>query len=339
LLFGELPKQEQLADFTRRIREARNLPEPMIRSMKNRPRRTQPMDVLQSCVSELADYDLNIEDASKEAHVRRAITLIAKIPAIVAAWNRIRAGHHVVDPLEEGSHASNFLYMLRGVEPTVEEAKVMDICLIIHAEHSFNASTFAAREISSTRAHMYAAVSGAIGALSGELHGGANVQVMKMLLEIGDPANVEKWVAGRLSNNGRVMGMGHAVYRTTDPRADILSRLSKAISREKNNKWYETTERVERATRKWMLENKKQAIYPNVDLYSASIYYSMGIPMDLNTPIFSISRISGWAAHVIEEKFAEAAPKPALYRPKAVYIGRYCGPMGCEYVPLVEREK
>jgi citrate synthase len=297
------------------------------------------MDVLQSCVSELADYDLNIEDASKEAHVRRAITLIAKIPAIVAAWNRIRAGQHVVDPLEEGSHASNFLYMLRGVEPTVEEAKVMDICLIIHAEHSFNASTFAAREISSTRAHMYAAVSGAIGALSGELHGGANVQVMKMLLEIGDPANVEKWVASRLSNSGRVMGMGHAVYRTTDPRADILSRLSKAISREKNNKWYETTERVERATKKWMLENKKQAIYPNVDLYSASIYYSMGIPMGLNTPIFAVSRISGWAAHVIEEKFAEAAPKPALYRPKAVYIGRYCGPMGCEYVPLVEREK
>ncbi len=339
LLFGELPKQEQLADFTRRIREARNLPEPMIRSMKNRPKRAQPMDVLQSCVSELADYDLNIEDASKEAHVRRAITLIAKIPAIVAAWNRIRAGQHVVDPLEEGSHASNFLYMLRGVEPTVEEAKVMDICLIIHAEHSFNASTFAAREISSTRAHMYAAVSGAIGALSGELHGGANVQVMKMLLEIGDPANVEKWVANRLSNNGRVMGMGHAVYRTTDPRADILSRLSKAISREKNNKWYETTERVERATKKWMLENKKQVIYPNVDLYSASIYYSMGIPMGLNTPIFAISRISGWAAHVIEEKFAEAAPKPALYRPKAVYIGRYCGPMGCEYVPLIEREK
>lgn len=339
LLFGELPKQEQLADFTRRIREARNLPEPMIRSMKNRPKRAQPMDVLQSCVSELADYDLNIEDASKEAHVRRAITLIAKIPAIVAAWNRIRAGQHIVDPLEEGSHASNFLYMLRGVEPTVEEAKVMDICLIIHAEHSFNASTFAAREISSTRAHMYAAVSGAIGALSGELHGGANVQVMKMLLEIGDPANVEKWVASRLSNNGRVMGMGHAVYRTTDPRADILSRLSKAISREKNNKWYETTERVERATKKWMLENKKQAIYPNVDLYSASIYYSMGIPTGLNTPIFAISRISGWAAHVIEEKFAEAAPKPALYRPKAVYIGRYCGPMGCEYVPLIEREK
>lgn len=338
LLFGELPTSEQLADFGRRLREARGLPEPLIRNLKNRPRRAQPMDVLQSYISELADYDLNIEDSSKEAHVRRAVSLIAKIPAIVSAWNRIRAGQHIVEPMEEGSHAANFLYTLRGVEPSTEEAKVMDICFIIHAEHSFNASTFAAREIASTRASMYAAVSGAAGALSGELHGGANVQVMKMLLEIGDPANVDKWVANRLSSGGRVMGMGHAVYRTTDPRADILSRLSKAISKEKTNKWYEITEKAEKATKKWMIENRKQAIYPNVDLYSASIYYSMGIPMDLNTPIFSVARMAGWSAHIIEEKFAEAAPKPVLYRPKAVYTGRYCGPMGCEYVPLAERD-
>jgi citrate synthase len=297
------------------------------------------MDVLQSCVSELADYDLNIEDNSKEAHVRRAVTLIAKIPAIVTAWNRVRNGQHVVDPLEEGSHAANFLYMLRGVEPSPEEAKVMDICLILHAEHSFNASTFAAREIASTRSHMYACISGAVGALSGELHGGANVQVMKMLLEIGDPASVDKWVASRLQSGGRIMGMGHAVYRTTDPRADVLARLSARISREKNNKWYEITKRAEDATQDWMKKNKGQVIYPNVDLYSASLYYSMGIPMDLNTPIFAISRIAGWSSHVIEEKFAEAAPKPALYRPKAVYVGKYCGPMGCEYTPLGSRQE
>jgi citrate synthase len=297
------------------------------------------MDVLQSCISELADFDLNIEDSSKEAHVRRAVILLAKIPAIVAAWNRIRKGQHVVDPLEdrEVSHAANFLYMLRGVEPSADEARVMDICLILHAEHSFNASTFAAREIASTRAHMYACISGATGALSGELHGGANVQVMKMLLEISDPSSAEKWVTHRLQSGGRIMGMGHAVYRTTDPRADILARLSRKISAEKDNRWYEITKRVEETTKRWMLENKRQAIYPNVDLYSASVYYSMGIPMDLNTPIFAISRIAGWAAHVIEEKFAEAAPKPALYRPKAVYVGRYCGPMGCEYLPLASR--
>jgi citrate synthase len=296
------------------------------------------MDVLQSCVSELADYDLNMEDDSKEANIRRAIILIAKIPSIVAAWNRIRKGHHVLDSLEEGSHASNFLYMLRGTIPTPEEAKVFDICLILHAEHSFNASTFAAREIASTRAHMYACIGGAVGALSGELHGGANIQVMKMLLEIAEIANVEKWVEARLQQGGRIMGMGHAVYRTTDPRAEILSRLSRAMSKETGTKWFEITERVENFTKRYMLENKKQAIYPNVDLYSASLYYSMGIPMDLNTPIFAISRIAGWCAHIIEEKFAEAAPKPALYRPKAVYVGKYCGPMGCEYTPLQNRQ-
>lgn len=338
LLFGELPSPDDLIDFSRRLREARGISEPILRNLENRPKRAHPMDVLQSCVSELADYDLNMEDDSKEANIRRAIILIAKIPAIVAAWNRIRTGHNVLDSLEEGSHASNFLYMLRGTTPTPEEAKVFDICLILHAEHSFNASTFAAREIASTRAHMYACIGGAVGALSGELHGGANIQVMKMLLEIGEIANVEKWVEARLRQGGRIMGMGHAVYRTTDPRAEILSRLSRAMSKETGTKWFEITERVENFTKKYMLENKKQAIYPNVDLYSASLYYSMGIPMDLNTPIFAISRISGWCAHIIEEKFAEAAPKPALYRPKAVYVGKYCGPMGCEYTPLQNRD-
>lgn len=338
LLFGELPSPDDLIDFSRRLREARSISEPILRNLENRPKRAHPMDVLQSCVSELADYDLNMEDDSKEANIRRAIILIAKIPAIVAAWNRIRTGHNVLDSLEEGSHASNFLYMLRGTTPTPEEAKVFDICLILHAEHSFNASTFAAREIASTRAHMYACIGGAVGALSGELHGGANIQVMKMLLEIGDIANVEKWVEARLRQGGRIMGMGHAVYRTTDPRAEILSRLSRAMSKETGTKWFEITERVENFTKRYMLENKKQAIYPNVDLYSASLYYSMGIPMDLNTPIFAISRISGWCAHIIEEKFAEAAPKPALYRPKAVYVGKYCGPMGCEYTPLQNRD-
>src|ERR687891_2950003 len=337
LLFGELPSPDDLEDFSIRLREARGISEPIIRNLKNRPKRAHPMDVLQSCVSELADYDLNMEDDSKEANIRRAIILIAKIPAIVAAWDRIRKGYHVLDSLDEGSHASNFLYMLRGTTPTLEEAKVFDICLILHAEHSFNASTFAAREIASTRAHMYACIGGAVGALSGELHGGANIQVMKMLLEIAEIANVEKWVEARLQQGGRIMGMGHAVYRTTDPRAEILSRLSRAMSKETGTKWFEITERVENFTKKYMLENKKQSIYPNVDLYSASLYYSMGIPMDLNTPIFAISRISGWCAHIIEEKFAEAAPKPALYRPKAAYVGKYCGPMGCEYTPLQNR--
>jgi citrate synthase len=337
LLFGELPSAEELADFSHRLSEVRKLPEPVLNNLKNRPKKAHPMDILQSCVSELADYDLNLDDDTREDNIRRAIILISKIPTIIAAWNRIRNGQHVVDPKDEGSHAANFLYMLRGTEPLQEESKVFDICLILHAEHSFNASTFAAREVASTRAHMFACIGAALGALSGELHGGANIQVMKMLLEIGDLDKVETWVTSRLQHGGRIMGMGHAVYRTTDPRADILSRLSRAMSREKGTKWFEITERVEKATKEFMLKNKRQPIYPNVDLYSAALYYIMGIPMDLNTPIFAISRISGWSAHVIEEKFAEAAPKPALYRPQAVYVGRYCGPMGCEYIPIKKR--
>lgn len=338
LLLGELPRNGQLSDFSRRLREARALPPELLARMKNRRHTARPMDVLQSSVCELADYDTDLDDDTKEANINRAINLISKIPTIVAAWERTRNNKETISPTSEGDHASNFLYMLRGTKPTLKEAKIFDICLILHAEHSFNASTFAAREIASTRAHMYSCIGGAIGALSGELHGGANVQVMKMLLEINDPPNAERWVKNRLDTGGRIMGMGHAVYKTTDPRSEVLSRLSKILSREKKTQWFEITERVERATQQYMMKERKQAIYPNVDLYSAALYHDMDIPIDLNTPIFAISRIAGWSSHIIEEKFAEAAPKPALYRPKALYVGRYCGPMGCEYTPLADRE-
>ena len=338
LLLGELPSNSQLSEFSQRLREARGLPQEVEDRMKNRRRTARPMDVLQSAVCELADYDTDLEDDTKQANINRAINLISKIPTIVAAWERIRNNKKTVLPMSEGNHASNFLYMLRGTEPTPKEAKIFDICLILHAEHSFNASTFAAREIASTRAHMYSCIGGAIGALSGELHGGANVQVMKMLLEINDPSNADGWVRKRLETGGRIMGMGHAVYKTTDPRSEVLSRLSRILSREKKTPWFEITEKVERATQQYMMDERKQAIYPNVDLYSAALYHDMDIPIDLNTPIFAISRIGGWSSHIIEEKFAEAAPKPALYRPKALYVGRYCGPMGCEYTPLADRE-
>jgi citrate synthase len=337
LLFGNLPTQVELSHFTSKLKEARFLNGGIYKSLRNRPKTAASMDVLQSCVSELSNYDNAIHDDSKEINVERSIKLIACIPTIVAAWNRIRLGLEPIDPSSELAHADNFSYMLFGERPTHEIAKIFDICLILHAEHSFNASTFAAREIASTKAHIYASISGAIGALSGSLHGGANTQVMKMLLDIGELGNVENWIVSKLKHNEKIMGMGHAVYRTTDPRAKVLYRLSKAISKEKNTKWFEITEQVDKSTRQYFLDNKNQAIYPNVDLYSASLYYSLGIPMELNTPIFAISRISGWSAHVIEEKFAEAAPKPALYRPKAVYVGRYCGPMGCEYNPIEKR--
>ncbi len=338
LLFGDLPIKEELEDFNSKLTKSRRIPDSVTKNMKNKPVTAHPMDVLQSSILDLADYDRNRLDEGKNANIERAISLIAKIPTIVAAWDRVRNNKDVVDPLDDNSHAHNFLYMLRGEHPTHEISKIFDISLILHAEHSFNASTFAAREIASTRASIYASIGGAVGALSGELHGGANIQVMKMLLEIGDVNNVDKWVQERLAKSARVMGMGHAVYRTTDPRSEVLATLSRAISKEKNSKWYDITEKIEEVTKRIMYQTKKMLIYPNVDLYSASLYYTLGIPIDLNTPIFAISRIAGWNAHIIEEKFAEAAPKPALYRPKAVYVGRYCGPMGCEYVSLFDRK-
>jgi citrate synthase len=285
----------------------------------------------------LPDYDLDIQDDSHDMNIKRAKMLISKIPTIVAVWDRIRNGKEIIDPSNEMTNAENFLYMLFGTRPKHEEAKIFDICLILHAEHSFNASTFAAREIASTKAHIYASTTGAIGALSGSLHGGANTQVMKMLLDIGKIENVDKWVIERLDRGDKIMGMGHAVYKTTDPRAEVLYRLSKTVNKERQTPWFDMTEQVEKMTKKYLLETRKQSIYPNVDLYSASLYYSLGISMDLFTPIFAIARISGWTSHVIEEKFAEAAPKTALYRPKAEYVGRYCGPMGCEYNPIDKR--
>jgi len=338
LLFGDLPVKEELDDFNSKLTESRRLPDSVTKNMRNKPVTAHPMDVLQSSILDLADYDRNRLDEGKNANIERAISLIAKIPTIVAAWDRIRNKQDVVEPRDDNSHAHNFLYMLRGVHPKHDISKIFDISLILHSEHSFNASTFAAREIASTRASIYSSIGGAVGALSGELHGGANIQVMKMLLEIGDVNNVEKWVQERIAKGGRVMGMGHAVYRTTDPRSEVLATLSRAISKEKDAKWYEMTEKIEEVTKRFMYQTRKMLIYPNVDLYSASLYYSLGIPIDLNTPIFAISRIAGWNAHIIEEKFAEAAPKPALYRPKAVYVGRYCGPMGCEYVSLINRK-
>ena len=337
LLFGDLPIKEELDTFNSKLTESRRIPYSVTKNMKNKPVTAHPMDVLQSSILDLADYDSNRQDEGKNANIERAISLIAKIPTIVAAWDRIRNNKNVIEPLDDKSHAHNFLYMLNGEHPKHEISKIFDISLILHAEHSFNASTFAAREIASTRASIYASIGGAVGALSGELHGGANIQVMKMLLEINDIDNVENWVHQRLEGGKRIMGMGHAVYKTTDPRSEVLAELSKAISKEKNTKWYELTERVEIITKRIMMLSRKMPIYPNVDLYSASLYYSLDIPIDMNTPIFAISRIAGWNAHIVEEKFAEAAPKPALYRPKAVYVGRYCGPMGCEYKNLINR--
>lgn len=339
LLFGDLPNRKQLESFKESLSVEREIPEGLLRSMEVRPKSSHPMDVLQSSVAMLADYDPQVRVMEKDADLTKAKRLIAKIPMVVASWDRIRKGHSPVKPDPSLSHAANFLYLLDGEVPDPETAKDFDICLVLHADHTFNASTFAAREVASTRAHMYASIAAALGALSGELHGGANAQVMEMLLEIGEVDNVRPWITRRLDKAERVMGMGHAVYKTDDPRAQVLSSISERLGKRLGKfGWYEMTRLIEMATKEEFKKRKGTDIYPNVDLYSASVYHMMGIDRDLFTPVFAISRISGWSAHIIEEKYAEAQPKTTLYRPKADYIGTYCGPEACTYTPIKRRQ-
>jgi len=333
LLYDNLPTKSQLGEFNSKLIEARFIPKQMQNNMGNWRKDADPMDMLQAFVSALAGY-YDEEFSNKEASYDKAINLIAKVPTIIASWHRIRNGLPIVNPDSSLNHAANFLYMMSGEKPDPEVEKIFDICLILHADHTFNASTFTARQVASTRAHMYSASSAAIGALSGELHGGANTEVMKMLLEITEIDKVSPWIKESIERGDRIMGMGHAVYRTYDPRAQVLKELSRKLATKTKEPWFDMTEKIETSTISEMKSQKNIDIYPNVDLYSASIYYMLKIPVDLNTPIFAISRVVGWAAHIIEEKFAEAAPKPALYRPKATYVGKYCGPEGCEYQTL-----
>jgi citrate synthase len=333
LLYDKLPTKQELNEFNAKLVEARYIPKQMQKNMANWRGDADPMDMLQAFVSALAGY-YDEEFSNKDASIEKAINLISKVPTIIASWQRIRNGLEIIDPDSSLSHAANFLYMMSGEKPDIEVEKIFDVCLILHADHTFNASTFTARQVASTRAHMYSAASAAIGALSGELHGGANTEVMKMLLEIGELDKVELWIKEKLVQGEKIMGMGHAVYKTYDPRAQVLKELSRKLAVKSKEKWFDMTEKIETSTISEMKLQKGKDIYPNVDLYSASIYYMLKIPVDLNTPIFAISRVAGWAAHIIEEKFAEAAPKTALYRPKAVYVGKYCGPQGCEYKTL-----
>jgi citrate synthase len=260
------------------------------------------------------------------------------LPTVLAAWERIRNGKEPVAPHPELDHAANFLYMLSGEPPDPEMVRFMDAALVLHAEHSFNASTFAAREVASTRAHIYAAITAAIGSLSGDLHGGANVRVMEMLLQIGSAENAEAYVNKVLDEGKKIMGLGHAVYKTDDPRAGIIDPMSKRAGEiAGDTKWYEISKILEIKGKAAFKEHKGTDIYVNVDFYSASLYYSMGFAVDLFSPLFAISRVAGWVAHVLEEQFAEAAPKPMLYRPSSDYIGEYCGPDTCAFEPMDER--
>ena len=340
LLNDHLPKAEELKKFQSELISERGVPDVVYEFMRMMPKSAHPMDILEAAVPILAAYDPQLHDESRDANFKKAIRLIAKLPNIVAAWDRIRKGKDPVRPDPELTHAGNFLYMLSGSPPDRGTARDFDICLILHAEHSFNASTFAGREVASTHAHLYASIVAAIGALSGEIHGGANSEVMKMLEEVEAVNRAKSWVSEKLQRGGKIMGMGHAVYHAEDPRASILRGIcSRLADRIGDRKWFELTKAIEASTREEFRKLKGKEIYPNVDFYSASVYHMMEIPTDLFTPIFAISRISGWTAHVIEEKFAEAQPRPELYRPDADYVGTYCGPEACPYIPIEERLK
>jgi citrate synthase len=338
LLNGRLPSHEELGDFEQQVVAARELPTYAIDCLKTLPKDADPMDVLQSAVPLLAMDDEDLHEDTREANEHMASRLIARLPVVTAAWHRIRQGKEPL-PSDAGlSHAENFLWQLSGEKPDPQTARDLDCCLILHADHTFNASTFACREVCSTRAHIYAAVAAGIGALSGSLHGGANARVMGMLLELESEKDLAQWVKGRIERGERIMGFGHAVYKTMDPRAHFLKKMATRLSQSKRmEKWDRLSKTLEQiATEEFDTRGKKE-IRPNVDFFSAPVYHMMGIPRDLFTPIFAISRIAGWCSHVIEEKFAEAQEKPMLYRPQAEYVGHYCGLIGCLYEPVQTR--
>jgi citrate synthase len=338
LLFERLPDQEALAGFKQQIAEQRAVPEEILRAMQAMPTDALPMDVLQASVPMMASYDPDLGNTDIESTTRMAVRLIAKFATVVAAWERIRNGKDPIAPDPSLSQAANFLFMLNGKLPDDELAGFMDTGLVLHAEHSFNASTFAAREVASTKAHLYAAVAAAVGSLSGPLHGGANTRVMQMLLEIGEVDKVDEYVSNILDTGGVIMGLGHAVYQVDDPRARILEPMSLALGkRSGDTRWYDLSKALEIKGKAAFKKRKGRDIFVNVDFYSASLYYYMGIAVDLFSPIFAISRIAGWSAHVIEEQFGGAAAKPTLYRPESDYVGDYCGPDECAFVPMNQR--
>ncbi|MER3431082.1 MAG: citrate synthase [Blastocatellia bacterium] len=320
---GRLPNRAELDEHIRKLRANYAIPDTVTSLMKQFPTDADPMDVLRTAVSALDFYDKDGHKTDRESAMRVAVRLTGQIGTIAAAWDRIRSSKDVIPPNPELSIAENFLYMLRGEKPDADEARMFDVCLILHADHELNASTFTTRVVAGTLAGMYGAVTAGIAALAGPLHGGANTNVMKMLLEIGELENVERWVDSALAEKRKIMGIGHAVYKTEDPRATWLRKFSRKMA-EKTGvfKWFEMSQRIEQI----MLE--KKGMFPNVDFYSASTYYLMGIPLDLYTPIFAVSRISGWTGHILEQY-----ANNKLIRPRAEYVG----PRGLKYVPIDQR--
>ncbi len=327
LLFNRrLPNAGELADLRVELAGHRAIPEEVKKVLSLLPKTLHPMAALRTAVSMLAGWDNEADPAEKEstpALRRTAYRLVAQFATVVAAFHRIRQGLPVVDPRPELSHAANFLNMVNGEMPDPAMERTFDICLVLHADHGFNASTFTARVTASTLSDFYSSVTSAIGSLKGPLHGGANEGVMETLMEIGSLENVEPWLDGALADKKKIMGFGHRVYKALDPRAVVLKKYSKDMGdRIGNSKWFDMSLRLQD------LVFQKKGLYANVDFYSASTYYTMGIPMDLFTPIFAVSRIAGWSAHILEQY-----SNNRIFRPSE----RYVGPMDLPWVPLGQR--
>lgn len=323
LWHGQLPKRDQLEALRTELAENREVPPEILSLLKKLPPPQHPMEMLRTLVSSLSLYDPESEDMSVEANRRKAMRLTSQMATLVAALGRAKAGSDQVRPDRRLSHAANFLYMLRGTAPHGEDARWFDVALILHADHSFNASTFAARVTASTLSDMHSAITSAVGTLKGPLHGGANERVMRMLLEIGGTDRAESYIRQLLAQKAKVMGFGHRVYHTQDPRAAVLRKMSEEIGRRAGEtKWFD----MSRAIEDLMLREKK--LNANVDFYSASAYYVLGIPVDLYTPVFAVSRIAGWTAHVLEQY-----ANNKLIRP----LAEYTGPSPQSYLPLEQR--
>ena len=324
LWHGKLPTKSELQEFSAQLAAARHLPAEIIGLLRNFPKTATPMEVLRTAVSALSFYDPDEKAVDHNSNVRKSFDLTAQIAMLVAAFDRIRKGKEIVEADAKLSHAGNFLWMLTGEKPSETATKAFDVALILHADHELNASTFAARVIAATLADVHSAITGAIGALKGPLHGGANEAVMRMLFEIAKKgADPVEHVLGMLAQKKKISGFGHRVYHTEDPRATHLRKMSEDLGRSANAKWYEMSRAIETFVK---TEKKLNA---NVDLYSASMYTTLGIDLDLFTPIFAVSRIAGWAAHVIEQ-----LDDNRLIRPRAEYIGPE---YPTKYVALSER--
>lgn len=323
LWYGDLPTSQQLQSFIRDLSQNRELSPQVIETIRAFPRDANTMASLRTAVSALAFYDPLAEDMSQEANHTKAMQLLAKMPTLVAAIQRCREGKEPVTPDSSLDTASDFLYMLKGEKPTDRAAHVMDVALILHADHELNASTFAARVAASTLSDMHSAIVAAICTLKGPLHGGANEAVMRTLEQVGGPENVDSYVRGALDRKEKIMGFGHRVYKEGDPRARWLKSMSRDLAEECGNpEWFEMSSRMEDIVR------QEKGLLPNVDFYSASVYTYLGIPRDLFTPIFAVSRMSGWIAHILEQYGDNR-----LIRPRAEYIG----PDYRHYTPMSSR--